>query len=142
MNYALNKFGNSYIRTYHGHDAIYPSSTGVFLDTAYRDRFMSRPNIAIKTGEKVPDSALIYGSDISFTFLGNNYIWHRDNKVYLANSENCEERETLFIDGKETMISVSPDNMKYEDLEEMLKALPDKFAQRKAELEQALSDSK
>ena len=142
LNYALNKFGNSYIRTYHGHDAIYPSSTGVFLDTAYRDRFMSRPNIAIKTGEKVPDSALIYGSDISFTFLGNNYIWHRDNKVYLANSENCEERETLFIDGKETMISVSPDNMKYEDLEEMLKALPDKFAQRKAELEQALSDSK
>lgn len=135
LNYAMKKFGNSYIRIYHGHDAIYPSATGIFLDTAYRDSFMSQTNVVMRTGEKVPDSNLLYGSDISFTYAGNNYIWHRDNRVYLAKSDNYEEYETLLIDGEKNYIYITPNNMEYEDLENELKALPEKFAQRKTQLE-------
>lgn len=83
LEYSMKKFGNSYIRIYHGHDAIYPSSTGIFLDTPQRDKFLYRQDITIKSGEKVPDTSLIYGSDINFIYDGNAYQWNKDGRVYL-----------------------------------------------------------
>lgn len=134
LNYAIKKFGNSYIRLYHGHEAIYPSDTGVFLDTEYRDMFMNEEGVEMKTGERVPDSTLLYGSDISFTFAGNNFIWKRDNNIYLAKSENCEEYEKLIIDDNDTYFYVNPNKMEYNDLKKELTDLPEKFAQKKEEL--------
>ena len=138
LNYAIKKFGNSYIRSYHGHDAIYPSATGVFLDTTHRDSFMNREDVMMRTGEKVPDSNLLYGSDISFTFADNNYIWHRNNRVYLAKPENCKEYEMLMIDDKDTYFFISLNNMEYKNLEEALIDLPKKFARKNEELKKAI----
>ena len=127
LDFALRKFGNSYIRQYHGHDAIYPSTTGVFLDASYRDRFMQLPEIKITSGEKVPESFLIYGSDICFTYKGINFIWYRDNNVYLAKPDNGKEKQALISEGKEIYFSINPNNKPYPELLDAIKSLPDIF---------------
>lgn len=131
LDFALRKFGNSYIRQYHGHDAIYPSTTGVFLDTSYRDKFMQLPEIKMTSGERVPESSLIYGSDICFTYEGINFIWYRDNKVYLAKPDNGKEFQDLISEGKEIYFSINPNNKSYQELLAAMKSLPDKFENEK-----------
>lgn len=142
LDFALSKFGNSYIRQYHGHDAIYPSSTGVFLDSSYRDSFMRLPEITMTSGERVPESSLIYGSDICFTYEGINFIWHRNNNVYLAKPDNGEEYQLLISEGKEIFFHIAPKDMSYPELLTALRSLPDKFENEKNMLDKASSETK
>lgn len=135
LDYAIKKFQNSYIRTYHGHDAIYPSSTGVFLDAADRDKFLYDKEIELINGEKVPDTSLIYGTNIDFRFKENIYRWHKDNNIYLMNAANPDEYATSRQADNIQYFSFDPTNRTKEEIKEGLTHLPVLFAKETKPLE-------
>ncbi|MDE7386928.1 MAG: DUF262 domain-containing protein [Muribaculaceae bacterium] len=140
LEYSLEKFGNSYIRTYHGHDAIYPSSTGVFLDTPHRDDFLNRNDVNLVDGEKVPNSPLIYGTNINFIFAGHTYQWNKDGAIYLMKPD-FSDYMTIETEGNVSKISTNSFNKdsfvpkSNEQMAQDITALFDIYQNLKAELE-------
>lgn len=129
LDYAIKKFNNSYIRTYHGHDAIYPSATGVFLDVPVRDVFLQRDDMEILNGEFVPGSNLIYGTNIKFAYGANIYCWCSDNNIYLMDSDNSDEYATVSINGEDKNIFVDTGGKDVAGLIEELKKLPEIYGE-------------
>lgn len=91
LDFTIKQLGNSWVREYHGHHAIYPSTSGVFLNAWDRDRFLSRPEVETDDRAKIPGTDLFYGSDIDFRYNGHHFRWYRDNKIYLMDDENPQE---------------------------------------------------
>lgn len=135
LDYAIKKFHNSYIRTYHGHDAIYPSATGVFLDAADRDDFLYDEEIEIINGEKVPNTALIYGTNIDFRFKDNIYRWRNDNNIYLMDASNPDQYTTSEQSGNIRYYSFDPKKQPKEIIKEGLRRLPILYAEETKPLE-------
>ena len=94
LDFVVENIPYSWIRNYHDHKAIYPSSKGIFLDAEYRDRFLlDNEDITIyETDIKiVGNREFFWGSDINFEYEGHNYQWYRDDRIYLMLDDNPDE---------------------------------------------------
>lgn len=91
LDFVILKIPLSWIRWYHGHEAIFPSGPGVFLDAKARDAFLSQEKINVCEKHIVPDTDFYYESDIDFTYVWHeisyNFKWYRDNIVYLMTTD-------------------------------------------------------
>lgn len=92
LDFVITKIPNSWIRYYHNHKAIFPSAEGVFLDAEVRDSVLaSTDNVVIRREHIIPDTMLLYGSDINFTFNDYNFQWDRNDNLYLMEKESYRE---------------------------------------------------
>lgn len=92
LDYIAKKMPNPWIRDYHNHKAIYPSSTGIFLNANFRDDFLQNTeNISLATNCKVADTGLLFGSDINFIYKEHNFRWYNSDNIYLTSEidANC-----------------------------------------------------
>ena len=88
LDFVRDKIPNSWIRDYHNHKAIFPSSTGVFLNSEKRDNLLSdTEGIEIMSEHKITNTSLLFGSDINFTFNDQRFQWYRNDFVYLIDKE-------------------------------------------------------
>ena len=88
----------SWIRnTYNKHYALYPSSTGVFLDAENRNKILLMMDeietISINEEHKIPDNKeLLFGTNITFQYCKNNnpynFRWDSDDCIYLLKDKN------------------------------------------------------
>ena len=89
LDFVIDKIPNSWIRDYHNHKAIFPSSTGVFLNSEKRDNLLSdTEGIEIMSEHKITNTSLLFGSDINFTFNDQRFQWYRDDYVYLMDNDS------------------------------------------------------
>lgn len=89
LDYVRKKMSNSWIREYLKHKAIYPSSTGVFLNASVRDKFLlNSDGIQVDDSAKIPGTPLLYGWNINFRYKQHNFQWYRTDYVYLMNSND------------------------------------------------------
>lgn len=88
LNFVLDKIPQSWIRIYHGHKAIFPSSTGVFLDAGNRDEMLHIDDIVLNEEVIVPGTKFLYGSDIQFSYQCKFFQWHREGYVRLIQDLN------------------------------------------------------
>ena len=86
----IKEIPQSWIRNYHGHKAIFPSSTGVFLDAGNRDEKLHIEVIKLVNEElvTVPGTKFLYGSDIQFIYQSKYFQWHREGYVRLIQDLN------------------------------------------------------
>lgn len=92
LDFVIDKIPNSWIRDYHSHKAIFPSSTGVFLDSEKRDDLLASTKlISISDEHKIPDTTFLYGSDIYFSFNSHYFQWSRKDIVYLMKNDNDDK---------------------------------------------------
>ena len=86
LDYVANHMPNPWIRDYHNHKAIYPSSTGIFLNANFRDDFLQNTEeISLAQHCKVEDTGLLFGSNINFKY--NEYYhfrWYSNDHIYLT----------------------------------------------------------
>lgn len=98
----------SWIRnTYNKHYALYPSSTGVFLDAENRNKILltmdETKTICINEEHKIPDNKeLLFGTNITFQYCKKNnsynFRWDSDDCIYLLKDGNPVK--DLKIEGK------------------------------------------
>ena len=90
LDFVIKKIPQSWIRNYHGHKAIFPSSTGVFLDAGNRDEKLHIEVIKLVNEElvTVPGTKFLYGSDIQFIYQSKYFQWHREGYVRLIQDLN------------------------------------------------------
>lgn len=89
LDYVREKMSNSWIRDYSKQEAIYPSSTGVFLYKSDRDEFLlNSDGIKVDDSAKIPGTPLLYGWDINFRYKQHNFQWYRTDCVYLMDSND------------------------------------------------------
>lgn len=88
LDYVAEKIPNPWIREYHNHKAIYPSSTGIFLNAAFRDEFLQNTEeISLAQDCLVEDTGLLFGSNIDFRYKDNYYFrWYGTDNLYLINN--------------------------------------------------------
>lgn len=89
LDFVIDKIPQSWIRNnYHGHIAIFPSSTGVFLNAEKRDKLLTTTlGIDIRHDHIIPNTTLLFGSDINFTFNKYNFQWYRNDFLYLMEKD-------------------------------------------------------
>ena len=88
----------SWIRyPYNNHYALYPSSTGVFLDAENRNKILLMMDeietISINEEHKIPDNKeLLFGTNITFQYCKNNnpynFRWDSNDYIYLLKDKN------------------------------------------------------
>lgn len=100
-----NGLHNSWIRHYHCHRAIYPSSIGIFLNADTRNKLLTSKHITLdkKDGDlpvivdrnEETKTVLLYGSDIDFfhdSYPGNKFRWERDDYIYLLENDQDQRK--------------------------------------------------
>lgn len=88
LDFVIDKIPQSWIRNYHGHIAIFPSSTGVFLNAEKRDKLLATTlGIEIRRDHIIPNTTFLFGSDINFTFNNHNFQWYRNDFLYLMEKD-------------------------------------------------------
>ncbi len=89
LDYVRKKMNNSWIREHSKHKAIYPSSTGVFLNATVRDTFLlNSDGTQVDDTAKIPGTPLLYGWNINFRYKQHNFQWYRTDYVYLMDSND------------------------------------------------------
>ena len=92
LDFVIDKIPQSWIRNYHGHIAIFPSSTGVFLNAEKRDKLLTTTlGIDIRHDHIIPNTTLLFGSDINFTFNKYNFQWYRNDFLYLMEKDQFKK---------------------------------------------------
>lgn len=111
LDYIAKKMPNPWIRDYHNHKAIYPSSTGIFLNANFRDDFLQNTEeISLTQQCTVEDTGLLFGSNINFKYKKDyHFRWYNNDYVYLTydiesdciirneNGQNDMEKYFMFI---------------------------------------------
>lgn len=88
LDYVRTQIPNSWIRDYHYHKAIFPSGPGVFLNAEKRDNLLAATEqIEIRHEHIIPETTLLFGSDINFTFNNYNFQWYRNDFLYLMEKD-------------------------------------------------------
>ncbi|GHU71948.1 hypothetical protein FACS189450_08830 [Spirochaetia bacterium] len=106
LDFISEKLPFSWIRNIHGHTAIYQSSEGVFLNADHRDNILSQLNnenkIKILYGERIENTNLFWGWNISFQYNEKNCQWHETEKIYLldSNHHRVREQDEIWFDTK------------------------------------------
>lgn len=94
LDYVIKKIPFSWIRNYYDHYAVFPSSTGVFLDAENRNKILLMMDeietISINEEHKIPDNKeLLFGTNITFRYPENNnsykFRWDFDDYIYILN---------------------------------------------------------
>lgn len=91
LDYVIEKIPNSWIRGYHGHTAIFPSSTGVFLDAETRDHLLTNTTeIKCKLDHLIENTNFLFGTNIDFEYSNHYFQWYaepndKELDVYLMN---------------------------------------------------------
>lgn len=107
LDYVIKKISFSWIRSYYNHHAIFPSSTGVFLDAENRNKILltmdETKTICINEEHKIPDNKeLLFGTNITFQYCKKNnsynFRWDSDDCIYLLKDGNPVK--DLKIEGK------------------------------------------
>lgn len=107
LDYVIKKIPFSWIRSYYNHHAIFPSSTGVFLDAENRNKILltmdETKTVCINEEHKIPDNKeLLFGTNITFQYCKKNnsynFRWDSDDYIYLLKDGNPVK--DLTIDGK------------------------------------------
>ena len=107
LDYVIKKIPFSWIRSYYNHHAIFPSSTGVFLDAENRNKILLTMDeietISINEEHKIPDNKeLLFGTNITFQYCKKNnsynFRWDSDDYIYLLKDGNPVK--DLTIDGE------------------------------------------
>ena len=117
LDFVMDKIPNSWIRSgYHYHTAIFPSSTGVFLNAKLRDEVLSDPDITVSKEIKVPGTSFLWCNDAEFTYKGIHFIWQDNDDICRIEGKNkgvtfCAKEED--IDG----------NVKYLEKKEVFERL-------------------
>lgn len=94
LDFVIKTIPASWIRWYHNHLAIFPSSTGVFLNAEKRDNFLlDCEKVEVDKKCKIPKTKLLFGSDINFTYKKKNFQWYRNDYIYLMEDDNQNEYE-------------------------------------------------
>lgn len=97
LDYVIKKIPFSWIRSYCNHHAIFPSSTGVFLDAENRNKILLMldeiETISINEEHKIPDNKeLLFGTNITFQYCKNNnpynFRWDSNDYIYLLKDKN------------------------------------------------------
>ena len=92
LDFVIENIPDSWIRDYHYHKAIFPSSTGIFLNADTRDNLLiNTKEIKGYDNQVVPNTTFLYGSDINFTYNDQIFQWYRTDYVYLMVSINPDE---------------------------------------------------
>ena len=77
LDFVIDKIPNSWIREYHGHKAIFPSGTGIFLDAETRDNLLTNTaGIECKEDHIVEKTNFLYGSNINFKYNDYFFQWY------------------------------------------------------------------
>lgn len=88
LDFVITHIPSSWIRGYHNHKAIFPSGPGVFLNAEKRDKLLATTlGIEIRRNHIIPDTTLLFGSDINFTFNNYNFQWCRNDFLYLMEKD-------------------------------------------------------
>lgn len=107
LDYVIKKIPFSWIRNYYDHYAVFPSSTGVFLDAENRNKILLMMDeietISINEEHKIPDNKeLLFGTNITFQYCKKNnsynFRWDSDDYIYLLKDGNPVK--DLKIEGK------------------------------------------
>ena len=97
LDYVIKKIPFSWIRSYCNHYAIFPSSTGVFLDAENRNKILltmdETKTVCINEEHKIPDNKeLLFGTNITFQYCKNNnpynFRWDSNDYIYLLKDKN------------------------------------------------------
>lgn len=89
LDFVVRKIPYSWIRDYHGHKAIFPSGEGVFLNASLRNDFLlNTQGIKLDDKYKIPNTDLLYMSDINFKYKDKNFQWYRSNFIYRMDDDN------------------------------------------------------
>lgn len=85
LDYIMEYLDKSWIRFIYNHHAIYPSSEGIFLDATNRNRFLlNASQISVEEYYKIPNTPLLFGWDVNFTYKDHDFQWYRDDCIYLC----------------------------------------------------------
>lgn len=92
LDYIAKKMPNPWIRDYHNHKAIYPSSTGIFLNADFRDDFLQNTEeISLARQYTVEDTGLLFGSNINFKYKDDyHFRWYSNDYVYLIHDNESD----------------------------------------------------
>ena len=89
LDYTMKYLDKSWIRYIHNHYAIYPSSEGIFLDATELDRFpLNASQISVEEYYIIPNTPLLFGWDVNFTYKDHYFQWYRDNDIYLLSKSS------------------------------------------------------
>ena len=82
LDFVMDKIPKSWIRSgYHYHTAIFPSSTGVFLNARLRDEVLSDSATTVSDEIKVPGTSFLWCNDADFTYRGIRFRWKDNDDV-------------------------------------------------------------
>lgn len=126
LDYITEHLPKSWIRDgYNGHYAIYPSSTGVFLNADRRDSFFALDDIEVEDGAKVPDTDLYFGTNISFKFEDNYYRWYFNDKIYLLDRDNgnCRIKDMNAENENDKYYLVEAANISHDEIKAALREI-------------------
>lgn len=111
LDFVMDKIPYSWIRSgYHYHTAIFPSSTGVFLNAKLRDEVLSDFTITVSEDIKVPETSFLWCNDADFTYKGIRFRWkdnddvcriEGDNEVYTFSANKEMYDKDLYLGKKE-----------------------------------------
>ena len=92
LDYVIKKIPFSWIRYYYDHYAVFPSSTGVFLDAENRNKILltmdETKTICINEEHKIPDNKeLLFGTNITFQYCKKNNSY---NFRWDSDERNCQ----------------------------------------------------
>lgn len=100
LDFVMDKIPNSWIRSgYHRHTAIFPSSTGVFLNAKLRDEVLSDSAITVSEEIKVPETSFLWCNDADFTYKGIRFRWKDDDEI--CRIEGDKEVSAFKMDDKD-----------------------------------------
>lgn len=89
LDYTMEYLDKSWIRSRHNHYAIYPSAEGIFLDASHRDHFLlNASQISVEEYYKIPNTPLLFGWDVNFTYKDHYFQWNRDKYIYLLSKSS------------------------------------------------------
>lgn len=112
LDFVREKLPDSWIRNYHEHRAIYPSSTGVFLNAGVRNKLLlNTTGITVNNSHIIPGTDLLFGSDIQFKYTKDDtaytFRWQHWNWIDMYEGEhrihkdNDPTTHAFEFDGKE-----------------------------------------
>lgn len=106
LDYVMEKIPYSWIRDkYHAHYAIFPSGTGIFINSTKRNHFLLNTSdveiIDKKTANGADDVVFLFGNSINFTYKGCLLQWYDWDSCIYKIDEQGQRRLKGKIDTKE-----------------------------------------
>lgn len=100
LDYVRERMPDSWIRKGRNHRAIYPSSTGIYLDAFKRDDFLLHTDeIEVDKDAQINDTPLLYGWNINFQYQQMPFQWYHTDYIYLMDPNNHNNYTVISPDG-------------------------------------------